>query len=148
MFLRRLMALVWLSLWPLLATEYHGIVRFGGLPLPGATLIATQSDKTQSDKKFVASTGLDGVYSFPNLPEGDWTIQIEMLCFTTVKKDITIAPGVPTAEWEMTLLPVDEIKAAEAAGRPTFPLPRPKRPSQRPNPAATYPNWSSGSRSY
>ena len=115
---RRLIALLWLSLWPLLATEYHGVVRFGGLPLPGATLTATQADKTQGDKKFVASTGLDGTYSFPNLPDGDWNIQVEMLLFTTVKKDITIGPGIPTAEWEMELLPADEIKAAETAAAP------------------------------
>ena len=115
---RGLIALVCLFLSPLWATEYHGIVRFGGLPLPGATLTATQGDK-----KLVASTGFDGTYSFPNLPDGDWTIEIGMLCFTSVKKDITIAPGVPTAEWEMKMLPIDEIKAAAAAAAPTVSTP-------------------------
>jgi len=73
---RSLMALVCLACTPLLATEYHGVVRFGGLPLPGATLTATQGDK-----KFVAASNIDGVYSFPNLPDGDYSIQVEMLCF-------------------------------------------------------------------
>ena len=125
MLARGLMAMLCLALSPLLATEYHGVVKFGGLPLPGATLTATQGDK-----KFVASTDLEGKYSFPNLPDGDWNIQIEMLCFTSVKKDITIAPGVPTAEWEMNLLPIDEIKAAAAASAPTVSAPATPGPVQ------------------
>ena len=108
------MLLVFLVVPSLWATEYHGIVRFGGLPLPGATLTATQGETKQ-----VASTGLDGTYSFPNLPDGDWKIHIEMLCFTPVEKDITIAPGVPAAEWEMKLLPIEEIRAAAATAAPT-----------------------------
>ncbi|MDE3197850.1 MAG: carboxypeptidase regulatory-like domain-containing protein, partial [Acidobacteriota bacterium] len=111
---RRLVLLMFLAASALWATGYRGIVRFGGLPLPGATLTATQGDK-----KFAAATGLDGTYSFPNLPDGDWKIHIEMLCFMPVDKDVTIAPGVPAAEWEMTLLPLAEIKAAAAAAAPT-----------------------------
>ncbi len=95
------------------ATEYHGRVSYGGLPLPGATLTATQGDK-----KFVAATDLNGTYSFPDLPDGDYTVQVEMLCFAPVKKDITIANGVPTAEWELKLLPAAEIKAASVAAPP------------------------------
>ena len=95
------------------ATEYHGRVMFSGLPLPGATIIASQGDQ-----KVVAVTGLDGTYSFPNLADGDWSIQIEMLCFAPVKKDVTIAFGVPTAEWELKLLPADEIKATSVAAPP------------------------------
>jgi outer membrane biosynthesis protein TonB len=122
---RSLRALVCLACAPLFATEYHGVVRFAGLPLPGATLTATRDDK-----KFVAATNIDGVYSFPNLPDGDYSIQIEMLCFTTVKKDVVIAPGVPAAEWEMKLLPANEIKAAAAAAAPTVSAPPTDAPVQ------------------
>jgi hypothetical protein len=105
---------LFLCAFSLTATEYHGRVMYGGLPLPGATLTASQGDK-----KLVAATDLNGTYSFPDLPDGDWSIQVEMLCFTPVKKDVTIAFGVPTAEWELKLLPVDEIHAASAAAAPT-----------------------------
>ena len=68
------------------AAEHHGHVKFGGLPVPGATVTATQGDK-----KFVAVTDQQGDYSFPDLPDGTWTIQVEMLCFSTVKQDVAKA---------------------------------------------------------
>ncbi len=116
-----LLAVLCLSAAGLTATEYHGRVSFGGLPLPGATLTASQGDR-----KFVAVTDLNGTYSFPDLPDGDWSIQVEMLCFATVKKDVTIAFGVPTAEWELKLLPAAEIRAAAAVAAPTVTTPSPQ----------------------
>jgi hypothetical protein len=101
----------------LTATEYHGHVAFGGLPLPGATVTATPASN-QGDKKFVATTNFDGNYSFPDLPDGDWHIEIEMLCFEPVKRDVTIAFGVPTAQYELKLLPADQIRASATAAPP------------------------------
>ena len=43
-------------------SEYHGVVTFGGLPLPGATITATQAGK-----QFVTSSDLQGLFSFPRL---------------------------------------------------------------------------------
>src|SRR6516225_6932477 len=62
---------VMVSLLP--AAERHGQVKFGGLPLPGATVTAQQGDK-----KITAITDPGGHYSFPDLPDGAWTIQVEM----------------------------------------------------------------------
>jgi hypothetical protein len=42
------------------ASEYHGQVAFGGLPVPGATVTATQGER-----KFVAITDQQGIFSFP-----------------------------------------------------------------------------------
>jgi hypothetical protein len=117
----RLLAALLLFVFCMTATEYHGRVLYGGLPLPGATLTATMGDK-----KAVASTGLDGTYSFPDLADGQWTIEVEMLCFSSVKKEITIAFGVPAAEWELKLLPASEINAAAAAAAP--PVSAPSQP--------------------
>jgi hypothetical protein len=61
---------------PLLASESAGVVKFGGLPLPGATVTASQGGK-----KIVAVTDADGKYSFADLADGVWTIEVEMLCF-------------------------------------------------------------------
>jgi hypothetical protein len=97
------------------ATERHGQVTFGGVPIPGATVIATQSDK-----KFVAITDLMGAYSFPDLPDGMWTIEVEMLGFTTLKGDVN------TAAWELKMLPLEEMKADVAhndAPAPAAPAP-------------------------
>src|SRR5713226_9999190 len=74
-----------LAVMSLAAAEHHGQVRFGGLPVPGATVTATQGDK-----KFVAISDLQGVYSFPDLADGVWTMQIEMLCFSPIKQEVAI----------------------------------------------------------
>src|SRR5580693_4883407 len=86
-----LCALVWwLATFPfvtsvLAASEHHGEVKFGGLPIPGATVTAMQGDK-----KLVTISDSQGMYSFPDLPEGAWSFEIEMLCFVPIKQDVTI----------------------------------------------------------
>jgi hypothetical protein len=90
----------------LAAAEHHGQVNFGGLPVPGATVTAVQGDK-----KLVTITDQQGAYSFPDLPDGAWAIRVEMLCFATVERDITIAAGTPSAKWELKLLALDVINA-------------------------------------
>ncbi len=72
------------------SAEQHGQVKFGGLPLPGATVTATQGDKT-----ITAITDLDGVYTFPDLADGAWSIEVDMLGFETQKREVTIAAGAP-----------------------------------------------------
>ncbi|MGD1071275.1 MAG: TonB-dependent receptor [Bryobacteraceae bacterium] len=102
-----------LSILTLAAAEYHGVVRFGGLPVPGASITATQGDK-----KLLALTGEDGTYSYPDLSDGVWTIQVEMLCFTPLKQDVNVGPNMAASEWDLKLLPLDEIKAAAAPAPP------------------------------
>jgi hypothetical protein len=89
------------------AAEHHGQVKFGGLPVPGATVTAVQGDK-----RMVAITDQQGAYSFPALPDGVWTIQVEMLCFAPLKQEVAVAPDAPSPAWELKLLPFDEIKAS------------------------------------
>ncbi len=52
-----------------LASEYHGRVTFGGLPVPGATITATQDGQ-----KIVAVSDQQGSYSFADLADGAWKI--------------------------------------------------------------------------
>src|SRR5437868_7425872 len=91
----------------LAAFEHHGLVRFGGLPLPGAWVTATQGSKTIG-----TITDQQGAYAFADLPEGAWTIQVEMQCFATMKQEIKITANSPAAEWNLKLLPMGEIQAA------------------------------------
>ena len=85
--LRSLVA-VGLLLVNLLASEQHGVVTFGGLPVPGATVTATQGDK-----KVTAVTDPMGAYSFPDLADGAWNIQVDMLGFSTLKGEVTCRAG-------------------------------------------------------
>jgi hypothetical protein len=87
----------------LAATEHHGQVTFGGLPVPGATVTATQGDKS-----LTAITDAQGVYTFPDLPDGVWAMRVEMLGFATQTQDITV-PSQASPVWELKLLPFEEI---------------------------------------
>lgn len=88
------------------ASEYHGQVTFGGLPVPGATVTVTQTGK-----RFVSITDQQGLYSFPDLSDGQWTIEVEMQGFSTLKQDVVIAANAPAAKWELKMLPLDQMKA-------------------------------------
>lgn len=98
----------------LVASEQHGEVTFGGLPVPGATVTATQGEK-----KFTAVTDPQGAYSFPDLADGVWTIQVEMLGFAPVHGEITAGQGTNPAMWELKMLPLEQIHAeAQLAAQP------------------------------
>jgi hypothetical protein len=114
-----------LAVMGLAATEHKGVVVFGGLPLPGATVTASQGEK-----KVTAVTDAQGLYSFADLADGVWSMQVEMLCFAPSKREIAVGPGAPPAEWDMKMLPFDEIKAAAP----------PPPPSAAPTPAAGAPS--------
>ena len=98
---------------PLAAAEHRGVVKFGGLPVPGATVTASQGDK-----KLSAVTDEQGVYSFPNLSDGLWNIEVDMLCFQTIKREIAVAPDSPSPEWDLQLQSFDEIKATAPTPTP------------------------------
>ncbi|HLY60997.1 MAG TPA: TonB-dependent receptor [Terriglobia bacterium] len=86
--------------------EYHGQVTFGGLPAPGATITATGGSQ-----KFVTTSDQQGLFSFPDLSDGTWTIEVEMTGFSTIKQDVVIAPNMPAAKLELKVLPLAEIRA-------------------------------------
>src|SRR5215475_15327722 len=102
----------------LLLTEHHGQVLFNGFPVPGATVTATQGEN-----KFVAVTDQQGLYSFPELADGPFTIQVEMLGFSTLKQEV----NAPAAEFELKMLPIEDIHA-EVAHEST-PEPTPAAPA-------------------
>src|SRR5580693_7832613 len=109
----KLLTIALLFLCALTAAEHKGKVQFGGLPVPGVTVTATQGDRT-----LTAITDQQGDYSFADLPDGVWNFQVEMLGFAPVKQDVTIAAGAGAPEWELKMLPLDEIKAAAGPPEP------------------------------
>src|SRR5512140_1732095 len=98
--------LTWLTVTVLCATEHRGAVRFAGLPVPGVTVTASHGNT-----KLVAITDQQGVYQFPDLASGIWTLQVEMLCFVPIKRDIDILSDAPSPVWDLKLLPLDDIRA-------------------------------------
>ena len=99
----------------LIAAEYRGQVKFSGLPLPGATITATQGDK-----KLTAISDEQGNFAFSDLPDGAWQLEVEMLGFTPVKQEVTQGTGLPGPSFELKMLPLDEIKAETAPAAPAW----------------------------
>jgi trimeric autotransporter adhesin len=96
------------------ATEHHGQVTFNTFPVPGVTVTATQGDK-----KFVAITDQQGLYSFPDLTNGTWTIEVQMVGFSVIKDQVVVGPNAPAAPpWELKMLPLDQINAEVKAAVP------------------------------
>jgi trimeric autotransporter adhesin len=102
---------------PVVATAagspYRGVVTFGGLPLPGVTITATEGTKTAT-----AISDQQGAYQFDDLADGNWTIEVEMQCFETIHADVTIAPNMPPANWEMKLLTPGQMLAQAQQQKP------------------------------
>src|SRR5438477_12819456 len=96
------------------ASEHRGIVKYGGLPVPGVSVTATMGDKKVS----VITDGA-GVYDFTDLADGVWKLRVEMLCFEPIDKEIAVAANAPAAEWELKLLPFDQIKASAPPPAPS-----------------------------
>ena len=89
-----------------LASELHGAITFGGLPLPGATVTATHDGK-----KLTTVTDQGGLYHFDNLADGVWTIEVEMQCFEPVHAQVTVGANAQPGNWDMKLLPADQLMA-------------------------------------
>lgn len=102
----RLLVAAALGAFALLASEHHGVVNLAGLPVPGATVTATQGDK-----KVVAITDGMGSYSFPDLADGTWTVQVEMSGFTPLKEDVTVGPNAPASTWKIKIKSFSDIQA-------------------------------------
>src|SRR5580704_12516440 len=110
----RVLAAVLLGAILMLGSEHHGLVTLGGLPVPGAIVTATQGEK-----KVTAVTDGMGSYSFPDLADGTWNVQVEMSGFSTLKQDVTVGPAAPgqTAgtSWELKIKTLAEMQAAVQA---------------------------------
>jgi hypothetical protein len=105
----RYAGLACVALLPLIGAEYRGQVKFGDLPLPGVTIVASQGEK-----KVSAVTDSNGVYDFPDLPDGTYQFDVEKLGFTGEKKDVTVGSGLPGPVFSLDMLPLDKIETVSA----------------------------------
>ncbi len=92
--------IAWGAARALAASEHRGNVTFHGLPVPGAVVTAAQGER-----KIVTSTDEDGTYSFPDLPDGMWTIEVKMTGFAPASREVGVAPSAPTAVLDLKLAP-------------------------------------------
>jgi hypothetical protein len=88
------------------ATEYHGQVVFGGVPVPGAVVTLTQGDKV-----VMAVSDSQGFYEFPDIADGAWKIEIKMRGFAPLEDTLTVGAKAPQVAWELKLLSLGEILA-------------------------------------
>ena len=100
------------------AAEYYGQVTFAGVAVPGATVTATRGET-----RHTTSTDAQGIFRIADIADGTWTLAIEMRGFVPLSREVTIAPDVQPATWELSLLPFEEI----TRGMPP-PAPREPRP--------------------
>jgi hypothetical protein len=90
----------------LAASEHAGIVMFGAVPVPGATITATRGDLRVS-----TVSDVDGSYRFDDLEDGDWTVVIEMIGFETARDVVSVTANMAPRSWTLAMRPFDELRA-------------------------------------
>lgn len=88
------------------ASEHHGQVTFNGLPVPGVVVTATHDGKT-----LTTVSDADGKYTFADLADGSWKIELKMTGFAPSTQDVTVAASGIGVTWEMKMLPLDTMIA-------------------------------------
>jgi hypothetical protein len=97
-----------------LSVEQRGQVIFSGQPVPGATVTAMHGDVARS-----TVTDEQGVYRFTDLAAGTWTIEVAMLGFVPLRREVVVAADAPLPVFELTLRPFAEIAAGPAVAHET-----------------------------
>jgi hypothetical protein len=131
---------------PAWAAELIGQVTFNGQPVPGATVTATKAASGQdaTEIKKVTASDPQGVYRFPDLAEGVWTVTVQMFGFAPVAREIKIPPDAPPPPVELALLPLDEITRGLPKQTVEPPVAAAARPAGTTAPAARNNTSSSG----
>ncbi len=100
------------------AAEYHGRVRYGGVPVPGATVTLAQGST-----ELTTVTDSQGIYEFPNIAEGSWKISIELRGFAPAHSSVTISATNDQGEWTLQMLELkDLLSLAQTEPATTSPL--------------------------
>lgn len=98
-----------LSIWSadLRGANLSGKVQYNGLPVPGASVTATQGDT-----KIAALTDAQGAYAFEGLADGTWKLDVEISGFAPQSAEAAILAGAAaTKDWELVMLPIADLKA-------------------------------------
>jgi len=93
--------------------DVRGRVTFGGIPVPGVTVTATQGSVVQS-----VITDSAGFFQFSNLSDGVWIVETNMQLFASQRREIVL-PTTGSVEFELPLAP--SLPEATASGLGTVP---------------------------
>ena len=96
-----------------MAAEYSGSVKAGGSAFPGVTVTATQGSAS-----VVTTTDERGRFHFADLADGAWTIEVRMLGFETLRREVGVASGAPAAEWDLKYLSESAVMAGLGVAQP------------------------------
>src|SRR5688500_12958407 len=80
------------------AAEFGGTVQWNGLPVPGATVSATEGMR-----RLITVTDDEGKYTLDTLTPGTWVVEVEMFGFETAKREIAVTEGNGTVDWTLQL---------------------------------------------
>lgn len=83
-----------------LFAAHRGEVTCADLPIPGATVTVRRGDATRT-----TTTDAGGQYSFPELPDGAWDVEIEMPGFARLGGKVAASPTAPASKWTLALVP-------------------------------------------
>jgi len=113
----RYLAVGCLAVLTLTAAEYHGTVQSRGLRVPGATVTAVQGER-----KLTTTTDDQGAFQLPDLPDGTWQIQVEMLGFEPLTRRIVTGSPTPAVAWDLHLM-TEQALIASLQGEPRRAVP-------------------------
>lgn len=112
------------------AAEYHGTVLCKGLPFPGAVVTAAQNKQ-----KLVTTTDAKGVFSFPNLPDGVWNIEVAVFGFQKLVQPVVVSSEAKPIAWSLQFLPASQLLAKlgkSTPGPPSAASANGQAPARRP----------------
>ena len=100
----------------------HGVVRSGGVALPGVSVTAAHS---LTGRKVLSSTDLNGNYRLDLPGRGRWVLRVELTAFAAKTAEVTLTPAAPDAKQDFELLLLSRApKPAPVEGEPDVPAAR------------------------
>lgn len=88
------------------AAEHHGRVFFNRVPVPGAIVTASHGAL-----QLHTITDVQGIFQFPTLTDGEWTIRVSMPGFMTQQQTIRLDKSTPASSFELPMLSAAEVLA-------------------------------------
>lgn len=97
-----------------LAIDQRGRVICNGLPIPGATVIATRGEQ-----RVTTTTDETGAYVLTGLEPGEWVLRVEMFGFRPVERKLRVEAEGAELEWNLEL--ERPVVKRQPAGQPAEP---------------------------
>ncbi len=100
------------------AAEHHGRVFFNGAPVPGAVVTATHGTQ-----QLQTVTDGQGIFQFPSLADGEWTIRVAMQGFAMQEQTIKLDKSTLASSFDLKMLSVADVLALATVVAPPPILP-------------------------